>query len=143
MKNGVGHRFSYSASVDIQVGDDAEVLTTTRSFEAEQGDSGPGGEQYVAVSLAEDGTYAVDIRLRDILRGLGFGAADTPPVVEQDRPHATVDEAALFAAEHTTLFEADLGAFFGARIDDLEARLGRLERGPAAGVRRLAGSLRS
>lgn len=60
VKNGVGHRFSYSAAVDIQVGDDAEVLKTTPTFNAEQGDAGPGGEQYVAVSLSDDGTYSVD-----------------------------------------------------------------------------------
>lgn len=60
VKNGVGHRFSYSAAVDIQVGDDAEVLKSTPTFNAEQGDAGPGGEQYVAVSLGDDGTYSVD-----------------------------------------------------------------------------------
>ena len=60
VKNGVGHRSSYSAAVDIQVGDDAEVLTTTPTFDAELGDAGPGGEQYVAVSLSDDGAYSVD-----------------------------------------------------------------------------------
>jgi hypothetical protein len=48
----------------------------------------------------------------------------------------------LFAAEYTALGEADLGASFGARIDDVEARLVSLERGPAARVRRLVGSAR-
>ena len=41
------------------------------------------------------------------------------------------------------LGESDLGATYGARIDELERRLGRLEQGPAARVRRLAGTLRS
>jgi hypothetical protein len=89
----------------------------------------------------EDGTYAIDTRLRDTLRALGFGdaavSAPGPP-----RP-STQDDGATFAAEYTSLFEADLGAFFGARIDELEARLGRLERSPVARVRRLAGSVRS
>ena len=49
----------------------------------------------------------------------------------------------LFAAEYSALGEADLGASFGARIDELEARLAGIERSPAARVRRLAGSRRS
>jgi hypothetical protein len=90
-----------------------------------------------------DGTYAVDTRLRDALRGLGFGSVIRPPGREPAPPRTAVEEAALFAAEYTSLGEADLGAFFGDRIDDLEARLARLEQSPAARVRRLAGSLRS
>jgi hypothetical protein len=89
-----------------------------------------------------DGTYALDTRLRDTLRGLGFGEvhgqgrdAATPPPVPED--------GARFAAEYTALGESDLGASFGARIDELEARLARLERSPVARVRRLAGSARS
>ena len=90
-----------------------------------------------------DGTYAIDTRLRDTLRALGFGAADRPSARDWAAPRSAVEDAALFAAEYTALGEADLGASFGARIDDLEARLGRLERRPAARVRRFAGSLRS
>ena len=56
---------------------------------------------------------------------------------------SAVEDAALFATEYTALGEADLGASLGAQVDALERRLGRLERGPAARVRRLAGSLRS
>ena len=51
-KDGVGHRFSYAAAVEIQVDDDAEVASTTETFTAEQGDADAGGEeQYVAVSV--------------------------------------------------------------------------------------------
>jgi Glycosyl transferase family 2 len=90
-----------------------------------------------------DGTYAIDTHLRDTLRSLGFGpAGEHAPSDDPVRPSA-VEDAARFAAEYTALAEADLGASFGERIDELEARLARLEQGPAAGVRRLAGSLRS
>jgi hypothetical protein len=91
--------------------------------------------------LAE-GTYAVDTRLRDTLRSLGFGDADVSPTRDGAAPRAAVEEAALFAAEYTALGEADLASFYGGRIEELEARLARLERSPAARVRRLAGSLR-
>jgi len=87
-----------------------------------------------------DGTYALDERLRDTLRRLGFGESSERDALP---PPSAVEEAALFAGEYTSLGESDLGASFGARIDELEERLGRLERGPAARVRRLAGSLRS
>jgi hypothetical protein len=99
-------------------------------------------DEALEVGLA-DGTYAIDTRLRDRLRSLGFGAVDRLPARDRAVARSAVEDAALFAAEYTALGEADLGAFFGARIDDLEARLGRLERGPAARARRFAGSLRS
>jgi hypothetical protein len=89
-----------------------------------------------------DGTYVIDTRLRDTLRTLGFGAADETPAHDAAPSRSAVEEAALFAAEYTALGEADLGASFGARVDALEARLGRLERSPVAHARRLAGSLR-
>jgi len=56
---GVGHRFSYAAQVEIQVGDDAEIASTTQTFATEQGDVSGGKEQYVAVSVGEDGGYTV------------------------------------------------------------------------------------
>jgi hypothetical protein len=90
-----------------------------------------------------NGTYAVDARLRDALRALGFGSVTPPPDPEPGPRRAAVEDAALFAAEYTSLGEADLGASFGDRIDELEARLARLERSPAARVRRLAGSRRT
>jgi len=87
-----------------------------------------------------DGTYAVDTRLRDSLRALGYGVRGGSGDGAARRSH--IEEAALYAGEYTSLGEADLGAFYGARIDELEARLRRLEQGPAARVRSLAGSLR-
>ena len=74
----------------------------------------------------------------------GFGATgDAEPAEAARRRARPSRKRPCFAGEYTALGEADLGASFGDRIDDLEARLGRLERGPAARVRRLAGSLRS
>ena len=96
----------------------------------------------LAAGLA-DGRYAIDTRLRDTLRRLGFGAPGGSQPSEPAPSRTPVEEAALFAAEYSALGEADLGTFYGARIDDLEARLGSLERGPAARVRRLVGSMRS
>ena len=54
----------------------------------------------------------------------------TRPPARDGEPGSAVEDAALFAAEYTALGEADVGASFGARIDELEARLGRLERAP-------------
>jgi hypothetical protein len=98
-------------------------------------------DEALARGLA-DGTYAIDTRLRDRLRALGFGVVDAPAGLVEE-PFGKVEDAAQFAAEYTALGEADLGASFGARVDELEARLARLERSPAARVRRLAGSLRT
>jgi hypothetical protein len=58
-KGGVGHQFSYAAKVEIQVGDDAEIASTTESFTAEQGDVSGGKEQYVAVSVDSEGNHDV------------------------------------------------------------------------------------
>jgi len=96
----------------------------------------------LAAGLAE-GTYVVDTRLRDALRALGLGAAGEASAREGDARGSAVEEAALFAGEYTSLGESDLGASLGARIDELEARLGRLEQSPGARLRRLAGSLRA
>jgi hypothetical protein len=98
-------------------------------------------DEALARGLA-DGAYAIDTRLRDTLRGLGFGDAHGASQPDTVSPRSVVEDEALFAAEYTALGEADLGASFGARVDELEGRLARLERGPAARVRRLAGSLR-
>lgn len=89
------------------------------------------------------GTYAIDVRLRDALRSLGFGVADEPPSCDGAPSLSSLVDAAVFAGEYTSLGESDLGASFGARIDELETRLGRLEQNPVAHVRRLAGSLRT
>jgi Glycosyl transferase family 2 len=90
----------------------------------------------------EDGTYAIDVRLRDALRRLGFANGDAGPA-EDTVGLRPLEEAAMFAGEVSALGEADLGSTFGERIDELEHRLVRLERGPAARARRLAESLRS
>jgi len=89
-----------------------------------------------------DGTYAIDLRLRDTLRSLGFGETTGPSTADPAPALTQVEEDALFAGEFTTLAEADLGAAYGERIDGLEARLARLEHGVRADARRLAGSLR-
>jgi hypothetical protein len=90
-----------------------------------------------------DGTYAVDTRLRDRLRFLGFGEADRAGACAEAPVRPSVADAAGFAAEYSALGEADLGLSSGERVDELEVRVARLERSPAARVRRLAGSLRS
>ena len=90
-----------------------------------------------------DGTYAVDTRLRDRLRSLGFGDTDRGGVRDPTPAVPSVADVVAFAAEYSALGEADLGLSFGERVDELEARLARLERSPAARVRRLVGSLRS
>jgi len=90
-----------------------------------------------------DGTYAVDTRLRDRLRSLGFGDTGRGSVRNPTPAVPSVADTAGFAAEYSALGEADLGLSFGARVDELEARLARLERCPAARARRLARSRRS
>ncbi len=80
------------------------------------------------------GDLAIDTRLRDRLRELGFGdAVIREGDVAFGRP--TVDEAASFASEASALQESDLGLSLGGRIDDLEARIGELERGLGSRVR--------
>jgi Glycosyl transferase family 2 len=71
------------------------------------------------------GTYAIDTRLRDALRA--------GPAATFGRPG--IAETALYAAESTALAESDYGLSLGARIEDLEARLGRLERSMLSRVR--------
>ena len=79
------------------------------------------------------GTYAIDTRLRDALRALGFGATDGREPLAFDR--APVAETAQYAAESTALDESDYALALGARIEDLEQRLGRLERSTLLRVR--------
>jgi Glycosyl transferase family 2 len=91
------------------------------------------GDEELARGL-EDGTYAVDTRLRDALRPLGFGErAGTSAEVPFVRP--AVEDAALFAAESSALQESDLGLALGERVDALERRIGVLERRPLSSVR--------
>jgi len=108
----------------------------------------------------ESGRFAHDVRLRDVLRGLDFGhgqngwasppvpdtfstrplsdAVSAPPGVrhrgsEFGRPD--VAAAAQYAAESTALDESDLALALGARMDELEGRVGVLERGALSRVR--------
>ena len=81
----------------------------------------------------EQGELAVDTRLRDVLRSLGFGAetcGDVPPL-----EWPTVVGDAAFAGECSALLESDLGLGYGLRIDELERRLSGLEQRPLARLR--------
>jgi hypothetical protein len=83
-----------------------------------------------------DGTYTIDTRLRDALRTLGFGEGPAAPLetVGAGAGDAST-ESALFAAESSVLPESDVGLVLGARVDDLETRVARLERRPLSRVR--------
>jgi hypothetical protein len=84
------------------------------------------------------GDLAIDTRLRDVLRELGPGHAGARGGdLAVDR--STVPEAASFASESSALQESDLGLALGARIDDLEARIGVMERRLGSRVRAAAG----
>ncbi len=97
----------------------------------------------------EDGSLALDTRLRDRLRSLGFGegaagaAAGAPPSYKlsqgsaRDFGRLDVSAAAQYAAESSALEESDLALAMGARIEGLEARVGRLERGTLSRVARV------
>lgn len=78
-----------------------------------------------------NGRYVVDTRLRDRLRGLGFGGPGEAGIAE---PRTMRDDAA-FAAEYSALQEADLGLALGARADRVEARIAALERRRLARLR--------
>jgi hypothetical protein len=83
----------------------------------------------------DDGTLAVDTRVRDRLRVLGFGAAGGAARAGASPPEqVTPEDAAAFAGEFSALDEADLGLAYGERI-------GRLERAVADVQRSLPGRL--
>jgi Glycosyl transferase family 2 len=82
----------------------------------------------------ERGRYAIDTRLRDRLRGLGFGRAGAEPLAEPWGIRS-VREAAAFAGEYSVLDEADIGLALGARADRVESRISGLERGRLARLR--------
>jgi Glycosyl transferase family 2 len=108
----------------------------------------------------EDGSLAVDTRLRDALRSLGFGQGSSgvrPKTVSDTGPRnpagsdaagvrhrgegfgrLDVSDAALYASESTALEESDYALALGARVEDLESRVGRLERGALTRLRRVA-----
>ena len=107
----------------------------------------------------EDGSLALDARLRDRLRQLGFGQgesgrhetpvsntasqsdADSRPLGVRHRGsdfgRLEVAEAAQYAAESSALDESDFALALGARIEDLESRVGLLERGALTRVGRV------
>jgi hypothetical protein len=87
-----------------------------------------------------DGTYALDTRLRDALRRLGFGEAAAPPGDGLRLGDPGYAENARFASEFSALWESDLGLALTERVRGLEERVGRLERGLATRVR---GALRA
>ena len=69
----------------------------------------------------EAGRLAIDTRLRDVFRQLVSG--QTPDFGRLD-----VVGSALYAGESSALQESDLALALGARIDDIDARVGALER---------------
>jgi hypothetical protein len=81
-----------------------------------------------------DGRYAVDTRLRDRLRALGFGESAGVASPEPFRGRS-VDEAAAFAGEYSALEESDLGLALGARADGVDSRLTVLERSRLGRIR--------
>jgi len=74
------------------------------------------------------GKLALDTRLRDALRGLGFGESSSPAPAASALP--TLMEDASYAGECSALQESDLSLFYGAQIDGLERRLARARRSP-------------
>jgi hypothetical protein len=69
----------------------------------------------------EQRDLAVDTRLRDRLRALGFG--DAREGVHRESATWTVDDAATFAAEYSVLEDADVGNAISERVDRLGRRL--------------------
>ncbi|MDQ3378747.1 MAG: glycosyltransferase family 2 protein [Actinomycetota bacterium] len=95
-----------------------------------------------------DGSLAVDTRLRDQLHRLGFGSADPSAAgdnasnsllqgAHRDFGRLDVSEAAQYAAESSVLDESDFALALGARVEELETRVGRLERGALTRVGRV------
>ena len=82
-----------------------------------------------------DRTYALDTRLRDVLRALGFG--ETGDDGHGPAPVRAREDGAQFAAEYSVLSESDLYTALGPRIDELESRLAGLERSSLSHARRL------
>jgi Glycosyl transferase family 2 len=86
-----------------------------------------------------EGRYALDTRLRDALRRLGFGHGSGVRHRVSEFGRLDAAASAQYAAESTALEESDFALALGARIDDLEGRLGRLER---SSLSRLRGAVR-
>jgi len=98
-------------------------------------------EDYLERGL-RDGLYVFDTRLRDALRGLGFGDSTdatiprTGTALSFDR--RDVADATSFAAEVAVLPESDLALALGERVDMLEAGVARLEPSSLARLRSAA-----
>jgi Glycosyl transferase family 2 len=91
----------------------------------------------------EDGTLAIDTRLRDALRTIRgqngefrLPAAGTPPALDFPRP--VVEDDAAYAAEVTALIEVDGIVRAKKRVEAVERRLASLEHGPLRRLRTLA-----
>ena len=91
----------------------------------------------------EDGTLAIDTRLRDALRtirtadgGFALPVPSAPSILEFGHP--TPLEDAELAAETAPLLEIDGVVRAADRVEALDVRLAGLEQGPLAGLRRLA-----
>jgi hypothetical protein len=69
----------------------------------------------------EQGDLAVDTRLRDRLRALGFGDAGRAEPRRAELPTPAAD--AAFACEYSVLSDADIGLAYSERIDRFERRL--------------------
>ena len=79
------------------------------------------------VALADGvlhGDLAVDTRLRDRLRDLGFGEPGL--AADRGRVMPSEGEDAAFAAECSPLRDSDIGLLYAAQLGDLERRLGAL-----------------
>ena len=73
------------------------------------------------------GRYAIDTRLCDRLRTLGYG--DTEATSAPARlGRRSVAESAAYAGEYSALAEADFGLALGACVDEVESRIAGLER---------------
>ncbi len=87
------------------------------------------------------GDLALDNRLRDVLRGLGYGKVangdqEASGALPFRRP--SLEESASYASESGALQESDLGLAVGGRVDDIEARIGELERSTLSRLRAVA-----
>jgi hypothetical protein len=80
-------------------------------------------------SLA-DGTLALDTRLRDALRAISSGRQAPTPTAP------SLEDRTLYAAETSVIPEADLGQYLRSLVEDVEVRIGRMEDGATAGIRR-------
>ena len=87
-----------------------------------------------------DGTYVVDTRLRDVLRGIrGHGAAGQPGsgTTPVPLPARTIEDDAAYASETAALADLDSVVRGEARVSALESRIAALEQPLLARLQRL------